>query len=55
MVAPITKTKRGIPTHVLVPAGGAGLTFDSDIKCEELRSVSTDHLVRQLGNVTWRP
>lgn len=55
MVAPITKTKRGIPTHVLVPTGEAGLTFDSDIKCEELRSVSKDRLVRQLGDVTWRP
>ncbi len=55
MVVPITKTKRGIPTHVLVPAGEARLTFDSYIKCEELRSVSKDRLVRQLGNVTWRP
>ena len=55
MVVPRTKTKRGIPTHVLVPAGEAGLTVDSYIKCEELRSVSKDRLVRQLGNVTWRP
>jgi mRNA interferase MazF len=55
VVAPITKTKRGIPTHVLVPTGEAGLTVDSYIKCEELRSVSKDRLVRQLGNVTWRP
>jgi mRNA interferase MazF len=52
IMVPITKTKRGIPTHVLVPAGEAGLTVDSSIKCEELRSVSTDRLVRQLGNVT---
>ena len=53
MVAPITKTKRGIPTHVLVPAGEAGLTVDSYITCEELRSVSKDRLVRHLGNVTY--
>jgi mRNA interferase MazF len=52
IMVPITKTKRGIPTHVLVPAGEAGLTFDSYIKCEDLRSVSKDRLVRQLGSVT---
>jgi mRNA interferase MazF len=46
--------RRGrIPTHVLVPAGEAGLTFDSYIKCEELRSVSKDRLVRHLGDVTY--
>ncbi len=53
IVVPITKTKRGIPTHVLVPAGEAGLTFDSYIKCEDLRSVSKDRLVRHMGDVTY--
>ncbi len=28
------------------------MPFDSDITCEELRSVSKDRLVRQLGDVT---
>ena len=53
IVVPITKTKRGIPTHVLVPAGEAGLTFDSYIKCEDLRSISKDRLVRRMGDVTY--
>jgi mRNA interferase MazF len=53
IVVPITKTKRGIPTHVLVPAGEAGLTFDSYIKCEDLRSISKDRLARRVGNVTY--
>ncbi len=52
IVVPITKTKRGIPTHILVPAGEAGLTVDSYIKCEDLRSISTDCLVRHMGDVT---
>jgi mRNA-degrading endonuclease toxin of MazEF toxin-antitoxin module len=43
----------GSPTLVLLPAGEAGLPFDSDITCEELRSVSKDRLVRQLGDVTY--
>lgn len=53
IVVPITKTKRGIPTHVMVPAGEAGLTFDSYIKCEDLRSISKDRLVRHMGDVTF--
>jgi mRNA interferase MazF len=53
IVVPITKTKRGIPTHVMVPAGEAGLTFDSYIKCEDLRSISKDRLVRRMGDVTY--
>jgi mRNA interferase MazF len=53
IVVPITKTKRAIPTHVMVPAGEAGLTFDSYIKCEDLRSISKDRLVRHMGGVTY--
>jgi len=53
IVVPITKTKRAIPTHVMVPAGEAGLTFDSYIKCEDLASVSKDRLVRHMGDVTY--
>lgn len=52
IVVPITKTKRGIPTHVLVPAGEAGLTVDSYLKCEDLRSIPKDRLVRPMGAVT---
>ena len=40
IVVPITKTGRSIPTHVLVPQGEAGLTTNSYVKCEDLRSIS---------------
>ena len=53
IVVPITKTQRRIPTHVPIPAGEAGLTFDSYIKCEDLRSISKDRLVRHMGDVTY--
>jgi len=53
IVVPITKTKRPILTHVMVPEGEAGLTFDSYIKCEDLRSISKDRLVRHMGDVTY--
>lgn len=53
IVVPITNTERQIPTHVLVPAGESGLTFDSYIKCEQLRSIAKDRLVRHMGDVTY--
>lgn len=53
IVVPMTKTLRRIPTHVPVPAGEAGLTFDSYVKCEDLRSISKDRLVRHMGDVTY--
>jgi len=53
IVVPMTTTKRSIPTHVLVPAREAGLTYDSYIKCEDLRSISKDRLVRYMGDVTY--
>ena len=53
IVVPITKTHRPIPTHVMVPAGEAGLTFESYITCEDLRSIAKDRLVRHMGDVTY--
>ncbi len=52
IVVPITNSKRNIPTHVPVPQGEAGLTVDSFIKCEDIRSISKNRLVRPMGNVT---
>lgn len=51
IVVPVTTSNRRIPTHVLVAAGEAGLTADSYIKCEDVRSVSKDRLVRRMGTV----
>lgn len=53
IVLPITKVRKNIPTHVPVPKGEAGLTEDSYIKCEDIRSISRDRLVRYLGGVTY--
>ncbi len=52
IVEPITKTQRSIPTHGIAPAGEAGLTIESYIKCEDLRSISKDRLVRRMGDIT---
>ena len=52
IVVPMTRTEQRIPTHVPVPAGEAGLPFDTYIKCEDIRSISNDRFVRHMGNVT---
>lgn len=53
IVVPITTTRRSIPTHILIPKAEAGLTSDSYAKCEDLRSISTERLVRYMGDVTY--
>jgi mRNA interferase MazF len=53
IVLPMTTKRKNIPTHVLVPKGEAGLNEDSYIKCEDVRSISKDRLVRHMGDVTY--
>jgi mRNA interferase MazF len=52
VVLPITKRDKGIHSHVPVKRGTAGLTVDSWIKCEDIRSVSTRRLTRFRGSVS---
>lgn len=52
VVVPITTREKRIPSHVKVPAGEAGLSEDSYIKCEEVRCISTQRLDRPLGKIT---
>lgn len=53
IVVPITKVNKAIPTHVPVPKGEAGLEMDSFIKCEDLRSVSKERIIRYRGDLTY--
>jgi mRNA interferase MazF len=48
---PISKVAKGIPTHVQLNPPEGGLTMKSFIKCEAIRSISTERLVRRMGNV----
>jgi mRNA interferase MazF len=49
---PITSKDKGIPSHVAISPPEGGLKVRSFIKCEDIRSVSTDRLVKALGTVT---
>ena len=49
---PITSKDKGIPSHVEITPPEGGLKVRSFIKCEDIRSISTDRLVKVLGTVT---
>jgi mRNA-degrading endonuclease toxin of MazEF toxin-antitoxin module len=42
---------KGIPSHVEINPPEGGVKLRSFIKCEEVRSISTDRLVKALGSV----
>lgn len=52
IVAPMTTRERGIPLHVSVDPPEGGLDRRSFIKCEHVRSVSEQRLVRRFGVVS---
>jgi mRNA interferase MazF len=49
IVVPLTRTHRGLPSHVEIGPGESGLTELSYAKTEDVKSISTDRLVRRLG------
>jgi mRNA interferase MazF len=52
VILPITSKDKQIPWHVKVQPPEGGLTMDSCIKCEDVRSISIDRLERKYGNVS---
>jgi mRNA interferase MazF len=52
IVVPLTTKQKGIATHVRISPSEGGLKRVSFAKCEDLRSVSTERLVRKTGAVT---
>src|SRR5438128_12236232 len=49
---PITSKAKGIPLHVEITPLEGGLSLKSDVKCEDVRSISTSRLKRKLGRVS---
>ncbi len=52
VVVPMTTTWRGVPLHVQVDPPEGGLRRRSTIKCEDLRSISTDRLIEYWGTLS---
>ncbi len=51
-VIPITGTRRNIPLHIHVQRGVGGLTKDSWILCDQIRTISKARLHGPLGRVS---
>src|SRR5205807_2115629 len=51
VVVPLTRTRRDLPSHVEIAPGESGLTQASYAKSEDIKSISTERLVRRLGRV----
>jgi mRNA interferase MazF len=51
VVLPVTSRPKGVPLHVAVEPPEGGLRQRSFVKCEDIRSVSTDRLAERWGAV----
>ena len=49
IVVPLTRTRRGLPSHVEIGPGESGLAEPSYAKTEDVKSISAERLVRRLG------
>lgn len=49
VVLPVTTARRGLPSHIELEPGDSGLSHTSYAKAEDIKSVSTQRLVRRLG------
>ena len=49
---PITSKAKGIPLHVEIVPPEGGLSLTSFAKCEDVRSISTSRLRKQLGKIS---
>lgn len=54
IIVPITSQNKKIRSHVKIAQGEGGLTLESFAKCEDIRSVSKQRLIKKLGKVSTR-
>ena len=54
VVLPITSQAKGIPFHVQIDPSEGGVTKTSFIKCEDVRSISKERLIRRFRSVSER-
>ena len=52
VIIPITTKEKGIPFHVAISPPEGGVSKKSFIKCEDIRSISTERLSKCLGTVS---
>ncbi|HAP93900.1 MAG TPA: growth inhibitor PemK [Desulfotomaculum sp.] len=52
VVLPVTTKDKNIPLHVKISPPEGGVKETSFVKCEDIRSVSTERLLARLGEVS---
>lgn len=52
VILPVTTKDKKIPLHVKISPPEGGVKVTSFVKCEDIRSVSTERLLAQLGEVS---
>jgi len=51
---PITSKEKGIPFHLKIEASESGLSKKSFIKCEDIRSIAKERLLKRVGQISPR-
>ena len=52
VVVPTTTSHRGLPLHVEIEPGQSGLDETSYAKCEDVKSVAVERMVRRFGTTS---
>lgn len=52
VVLPMTTSYRGIPLHIEVIPPDGGVRLRSFIKCEDIRSISSERLIERWGSLS---
>jgi mRNA interferase MazF len=51
---PVTSKEKGIPFHLKIEAVESGLSKKSFIKCEDIRSIAKERLLKRVGQISPR-
>jgi mRNA interferase MazF len=52
VILPITSKEKGIPFHLMIEPSESGLSKRSFIKCEDIRSIAKERLLKRVGRIS---
>lgn len=54
VVLPVTSKEKRIPFHLIIEPPESGLSKTSFIKCEDIRSIAKERLLKRVGKISTR-
>lgn len=51
VILPVTSKEKGIPFHLMIDPSESGLSKKSFIKCEDIRSIAKERLLKRVGGI----